>query len=76
MELIGSQYAQYNMMVPAEDELKKAAQNVLANKDEARKINDMLFDKKVMDFLKNTLKITDKFISHEDFVKKSSEAIQ
>jgi trigger factor len=63
-------------MVPAEDELKKAAQNVLANKDEARKINDMLFDKKVMDFLKNTLKITDKFISHEDFVKKSSEAIQ
>tara|TARA_Y100001978_G_scaffold201650_1_gene220524 strand:+ start:916 stop:2313 length:1398 start_codon:yes stop_codon:yes gene_type:complete len=76
MELIGSQYAQYNMMIPAEDELKKAAENVLANKDEARKINDMLYDKKVMDFLKSTLKITDKFISHEDFVKKSSEAMQ
>ena len=76
MQLIGSQYAQYNMMIPAEDELKKAAQNVLGNQEEARKINEMLYDKKVMDFLKNTLKINDKFISHEDFVKKSSEAMQ
>jgi len=76
MELIGSQYAQYNMMIPGEEELKKAAENVLANQEEARKINDMLYDKKVVDFLKVTLKISDKFISHEDFVKKSSEATQ
>lgn len=76
MELIGSQYAQYNMMIPGEEELKKAAENVLANQEEARKINDMLYDKKVVDFLKVTLKISDKFISHEDFVKKSSEAMQ
>ena len=75
-ELIASQYAQYNMMVPAEDELNKAAENVLNNKEEARKINDMLYDKKVIEYLKNTLKITDKYISHEDFVKKSSEAMQ
>ena len=75
MQLIGSQYAQYNMMIPADDELKKAAQNVLGNQEEARKINEMLYDKKVMDYLKNTLKINDKFISHEDFVKKSSEAM-
>jgi trigger factor len=76
IELIGSQYAQYNMMIPGEEELKKAAENVLANQEEARKINDMLYDKKVVDFLKVTLKISDKFISHEDFVKKSSEAMQ
>ena len=76
MELIGNQYAQYGMMIPGEDELKKAAQNVLSNQDEARKLNDMIYDRKVMDYLKNTLKITDKEISHEDFVKKSAEAIQ
>jgi trigger factor len=76
MQLIGSQYAQYNMMIPADDELKKAAQNVLGNQEEARKINEMLYNQKVMDYLKKTLKINDKFISHEDFVKKSSEAMQ
>ncbi len=75
MELIGNQYAQYGMMIPGEDELKKAAQNVLSNQEEARKLNDMIYDRKVMDYLKNTLKITDKEISHEDFVKKSAEAI-
>lgn len=75
MELLSGQYAQYGMMVPAEDELKKAAQNVLSNQDEARKINDMLYDQKVMNYLKSTLKITDKAISHEDFVKKSAEAM-
>ena len=51
------------MMIPGEDELKKAAQNVLSNQDEARKLNDMIYDRKVMDYLKNTLKITDKEIS-------------
>ena len=76
MQLIGSQYAQYNMMIPADDELKKAAQNVLGNQEEARKINEMLYNQKVMDYLKKTLKVNDKFISHEDFVKKSSEAMQ
>ena len=30
----------------------------------------MIYDRKVMEYLKNTLKITDKEISHEDFVKK------
>ena len=75
-ELLAGQYAQYGMMIPGEDELKKAAQNVLSNQEEARKLNDMIYDRKVMDYLKNTLKITDKEISHEDFVKKSAEAIQ
>ena len=37
-------------------ELKKAAQNVLSNQEEARKLNDMIYDRKVMDYLKNTLK--------------------
>jgi len=49
--------------------LKKTAEKVLANKDEGRKINDMIYDQKVMEYLKNTLKINDKFINHEDFNK-------
>lgn len=76
MELMGNQYVQYGMMIPEEDELKKTAQKVLSNNDEARKINDMIYDKKVMEYLKNTLKINDKFISHEDFTKKVAELSQ
>ena len=76
MDLMGNQYVQYGMMIPAEDELKKTAQKVLANKDEARKINDMIYDKKVMEYLKNTLKINDKFLAHEDFTKKVAELNQ
>ena len=76
MELMGNQYVQYGMMIPEEDELKKTAQKVLSNNDEARKINDMIYDKKVMEYLKNTLKINDKFIAHEDFTKKVAALTQ
>ena len=76
MELMGNQYVQYGMLIPNENELKKTAQKVLSNNDEARKINDMIYDKKVMQYLKNTLKINDKFIAHEDFTKKVAELTQ
>ena len=76
MELMGNQYAQYGMMIPEEEELKKTAEKVLANKDEGRKINDMIYDTKVMRYLKNILKINDKFINHEDFTKKVAELTQ
>ena len=76
MDLMGNQYVQYGMMVPEEAELKKTAQKVLSNNEEARKINDMIYDKKVMEYLKNTLKINDKFITHEDFTKKVAELTQ
>ena len=49
---------------------------MLSNKDEGRKINDMIYDKKVMDYLKSTLKINDKFLNHEDFTKKVAELTQ
>ena len=76
MDLMGNQYVQYGMMIPEEEELKKTAEKVLSNKDEGRKINDMIYDKKVMDFLKSTMKINDKFLNHEDFSKKVAELTQ
>ena len=76
MDLMGNQYVQYGMMIPDEEELKKTAEKVLSNKDEGRKINDMIYDKKVMNYLKSTLKINDKFLNHEDFTKKVAELTQ
>ena len=62
------------MMIPEEEEMKKLLKSI--NKDEGRKINDMIYDTKVMDYLKNILKINDKFINHEDFTKKVAELTQ
>ena len=33
----------------------------------------MIYDKKVMEYLKDTLRINDKFVNHEDFTKKVAE---
>ena len=76
MDLMSNQYVQYGMMIPEEEELKKTAEKVLSNKEEGRKINDMIYDKKVMNYLKDTLKINDKFLNHEDFTKKVAELTQ
>ena len=44
------------MMIPGEEELTKAAQNVLSNQEESRKIFDMMYDQKVITYLKENLK--------------------
>ena len=72
-ELLGSQYAQYGMMIPEDEEMTKFAHNVLSNQEEARKIYDSLYDQKVLNFLKDTLKITEKEVSYDDFVKIASK---
>ena len=73
-ELLSSQYSQYGMMIPADEELTKAAQNVLSNQEESRKIFDMMYDQKVMNFLKQNLKISEKQVSYDDFVKLASQS--
>ena len=73
-ELLSSQYSQYGMMIPADEELTKAAQNVLSNQEESRKIFDMIYDQKVMNFLKENLKISEKQVSYDDFVKLASQS--
>ena len=62
------------MMVPDDAEMNKYAQNVLSNEEEARKIYDSLYDQKVLNFLKNTIKVNEKEISYDDFAKIASKA--
>ena len=73
-ELLSGQYAQYGMMVPSDEEMNKYAQNVLSNQEEARKIYDSLYDQKVLNFLKETVKVNEKEVSYDDFVKLASKA--
>lgn len=68
-ELLSGQYAQYGMMVPVDEELTETAKKVLGNRDEATKIYEQLYDAKVVNFLKSTVKLDEKELSYDDFVK-------
>ncbi len=68
-ELLGSQYAQYGMMIPEEEEFNNMAASVLKDEKEGKKIYDALYDQKVMNYLKDAVKIEEKELSFDDFVK-------
>ena len=70
--LLANQYAQYGMPAPEEEELTASAQKVLANQEEGKRIYDALYDNKVLQYFKDTVKIENKEISYDEFVKLAS----
>jgi len=71
--LLISQYAQYGMPAPEEKELEEQAKNVLSNQDEANKIYDNLYSKKMMLFFKETVSIKEKEMSYEKFMEAATK---
>ena len=48
------------------------ADTIMKNKEEVRKINDKLYEQKLNDLMKSTLKLVDKEISYEEFINLAS----
>lgn len=71
-QIVLQQMAQYGQM-PEGIDLDKIAHNVLGNRDEAQRINDQLFQQKLMEFFKNTFKIEEKEVTYDEFVKAISK---
>ncbi|MEN8927280.1 MAG: trigger factor, partial [Flavobacteriales bacterium] len=67
--MLVQQYAQYNMPTPDDAVLEENALGVLKNQEETKKIFDYLYKNKVSDFFKNNIKLQDKEVSQEDFIK-------
>ena len=67
--LLVNQYAQYGMPTPEDEELSKSAQQVLANKKEAQQIYDMLAEEKLTKFFKETVKLDEKEVDYDEYVK-------
>ncbi len=67
--LLVEQYANYGMPAPEDSELTASAQQVLSNKEEGQRIYEMLAEDKLLNFFKNTIKLTDKEVSYDEFVK-------
>ncbi len=63
------QFAQYGMANVGDEVLTNYAQQMLQNKEEARKIYDRIFEQKVIDAVAQMVKVVDKKVSPEEFNK-------
>lgn len=72
-ELLIGNYAQYGMPAPEDKELEESAKRVLGNQDEARKIYDMLYDEKLIAYVKENASVKDKEVSFDKFVEMANE---
>jgi trigger factor len=66
--LIVSQYAQYGIPTPEDAELTKTAAQVMADKNESNRIYEMLADRKLTSYFKETVSLKKKEVSYDDFV--------
>ncbi|WP_066756310.1 trigger factor [Crocinitomix algicola] len=69
--LLANQFAQYGMPAPEDKELEDQAKSVLQNKDEANKIYDNLYGTKMLNFFKETVKLNEKSMQYDDFIKEA-----
>ncbi|WP_459211381.1 trigger factor [Aquimarina rhabdastrellae] len=68
-ELIKGQMAQFGQAEPAEEELEGIINRVLSNRDEVKRISDQLMSQKLIAFYKENVKLEEKEMSFDDFVK-------
>jgi trigger factor len=66
---IKSQMAQYGNLDPEEKELEDIANRVLSNQEEAKRLQDQLVSKKLLDFYKDSITFKEKEVTYEAFVK-------
>lgn len=71
-QMVLQQMAQYGQF-PEGLDLDQIANNVLGNRDEAQRINDQLFQQKLMQYFKDTLKLDEKEVTYEEFIKAVSK---
>lgn len=63
------QMAQYGNTNPDEKELDDIANRVLENQEEAKRLSDQLMNEKLLTFFKENMKLKEKKITYDDFIK-------
>lgn len=69
--LLVNQFAQYGMPAPEDAELEGQAKNVLGNQEEANRIYDNLYNDKIMQYFKQTVKLNEKALPYDKFVEQA-----
>lgn len=68
-EVTAAQFAQYGLANLPDEQLAQYAQEILKKDDERRKLYEKKFEDKVLEFVKDSIKLDTKEISVEDFQK-------
>jgi len=68
-DLIKVNMAQYGNMNPEEKELDEIANRILSNQEETRRLSEQLMSQKLLNFFKENVKLKEKEVSYDDFVK-------
>ena len=66
---VKAQMAQYGQLNPEEKELDDIVQRVLSNEDEAKRLQEQLVSKKLLDFYKEKITFKVKEVNYDKFVK-------
>lgn len=70
---IKMQMAQFGQMNPSDKELEDIAARVLGNQDEVKRMTEQLMNERLLAFYKENVKLKEKEMSYEDFVKEVYE---
>ncbi|MBW1294616.1 trigger factor [Aquimarina litoralis] len=68
-DLIKGQMAQFGQMSPEDKELEEIAARILSNQDEVKRISEQLMSQKLLGYYKENVKLKEKEVSFDDFVK-------
>jgi len=71
-KLIGSQMKQYGQPEGDDAQLTDIATNILKNEEERKKIYDQIFDERTLVVYKENFKLTEKYVTYDEFVKLAS----
>lgn len=66
---VRGQLAQFGQVNPDEKDVEQIAQRILSNQEEAQKLNDQMYSKKMLDFYRENLKVTEKEVTLDEFIK-------
>ncbi len=69
IELVNANMAQYGQPPMEKDQEDEIVQKVLSNQDEARRLNEMLYEDKVIAVIKDSVIIEEEEITYQDFIK-------
>lgn len=68
-EQMRKQFAMYGQPEVSDDLLESTTRNILANKEEGKRLFEELYFQKMMGFFRATFKLKEKEVSYDDFVK-------
>ncbi|MFI8378523.1 trigger factor [Leeuwenhoekiella sp. NPDC079379] len=68
-EMIKAQMAQFGQNDPADEELEGIAARILSNQDEVKRLSEQLMNKKLLDFFRENVKLEEKEVTFDTFVK-------